>query len=297
MPFIDQMLERLAGHTYYCFLDGYSGYNQIVIAPEDQEKTTFTCSFGTFAYRRMPFGLCNAPATFQRCMLAIFSDMIERFIEFDLEIRDKKGSENVVADHLSRLVDKNHGDGKILPLNESFPDEQLFVIQDKEPCHALACGGHFGAKKTVLKVLQSGFFWPTLFKDAFDFCSKCDRCRENGEHRRRNEMPLNNILVVELFDVWGIDFMGPFPSSFGYIYILVAVDYVSKWVEATATRTNDHKVVLNFLGDMIFTRFGTPRAIISDGGSHFCNKPFEALMKKYNITHRVATPYHPQTSG
>ncbi|CAL8988225.1 unnamed protein product, partial [Prunus brigantina] len=64
MPFIDQMLERLAGHTYYCFLDGYSGYNQIVIAPEDQEKTTFTCSFGTFAYRRMPFGLCNAPATF-----------------------------------------------------------------------------------------------------------------------------------------------------------------------------------------------------------------------------------------
>ncbi|CAL9012056.1 unnamed protein product [Prunus brigantina] len=66
MPFIDQMLERLAGHTYYCFLDGYSGYNQIVIAPEDQEKTTFTCSFGTFAYRRMPFGLCNAPATFQR---------------------------------------------------------------------------------------------------------------------------------------------------------------------------------------------------------------------------------------
>ncbi|CAL9021110.1 unnamed protein product [Prunus brigantina] len=125
----------------------------------------------------------------------------------------------------------------------------------------------------------------------------CDRCRENGEHRSRNEMPLNNILVVELFDVWGIDFMGPFPSSFGYIYILVAVDYVSKWVEATTTRTNDHKVVLNFLGDMIFTRFGTPRAIISDGGSHFCNKPFEALMKKYNITHRVATPYHPQTSG
>ncbi|CAL9012052.1 unnamed protein product [Prunus brigantina] len=88
MPFIDQMLERLAGHTYYCFLDGYSGYNQIVIAPEDQEKTTFTCSFGTFAYRRMPFGLCNAPATFQRCMLAIFSHMIERFIELMCDASD-----------------------------------------------------------------------------------------------------------------------------------------------------------------------------------------------------------------
>jgi hypothetical protein len=81
LPFIDQMLERLAGHAYYCFLDGFSGYNQIAIAPEDQEKTTFTCPFGTFAYRRMPFGLCNAPATFQRCMMSIFSDMLEKYIE------------------------------------------------------------------------------------------------------------------------------------------------------------------------------------------------------------------------
>jgi len=75
------VLERLAGHTYYCFLDGYSGYNQIPIAPEDQEKTTFTCPFGTFAYRRIPFGLCNASATFQRCMISIFSDMVGRFLE------------------------------------------------------------------------------------------------------------------------------------------------------------------------------------------------------------------------
>ena len=81
LPFMDQILERVAGHEFYCFLDGYSGYNQIAIAPEDQEKTTFTCPFGTFAYRRMPFGLCNAPATFQRCMLSIFSDMVERILE------------------------------------------------------------------------------------------------------------------------------------------------------------------------------------------------------------------------
>jgi hypothetical protein len=91
--------------------------------------------------------------------------------------------------------------------------------------------------------------------------------------------------------------MGPFPNFYGYLHILVAVDYVSKWVEAIACKTNDHRVVLQFLKDNVFARFGTPCAIIIDGGKHFCNKFFEQLMKKYGITHKVATPYHPQTSG
>ena len=110
-------------------------------------------------------------------------------------------------------------------------------------------------------------------------------------------MPLNPILIIELFDVWGIDFMGPFPLNFGYLYILVAVDYVSKWIEAIPCRTNDANVVKIFLKEHIFSRFGTPRAIISDGGTHFYNRVIEALLKKYGIKHKVATPYHPQTSG
>ena len=81
LPFIDQILDRLAGQTYFCFLDGYSGYNQIAIHPDDQEKTTFTCPFGTFAFRRMSFELCNAPTTFQRCMTTIFSDFLGDSIE------------------------------------------------------------------------------------------------------------------------------------------------------------------------------------------------------------------------
>ncbi|KAJ9551837.1 LOW QUALITY PROTEIN: hypothetical protein OSB04_015882 [Centaurea solstitialis] len=623
LPFIDQMLDRLAGNEFYCFLDGYSRYNQIVrirqsvaqlgqdqitgiyclnvifcygwiwgvtqihIAPEDQEKTTFTCPFGTFPFRMMPFGLCNAPATFPHSMMAIFTDMIEdtievfmddfsvigssfekiwkkslvrcethdlvlnwetchfmvqegivlghlvskrglevdkaklevieqlpepttvkgirsflghagfyrRFMkdfskitkplctllqqdqefifsqecreafeklkkalvsapimttpdwtlpfevmcnaselaigavlgqqkdkifhpiyyasktlieaqinyshrkrvarggtkvivhtdhatikyliskadskprlirwvlllqEFDLEIVDRKGSNNQVADHLSRLE-------KIVstaePTEERFPDEQLLAVQhhDNFPwyvditnflacgikphgmrgkplkkflhdcrqyvwddpflykigmdqllrrcvhwceqnqilhgCHTSPFGGHFGGQRTAAKILQSGFFWPTVFKDSHIFVKNCEACQRTGNISARNEMPLDNILEVELFDVWGIDFMGPFPNSNNNHYILLAVDYVSKWVEAVACHSNDANTVVKFLHKNIFTRFGTPRALISDEGTHFVNKIMSAILAKYDIHHRVATAYHPQTNG
>jgi len=93
-------------------------------------------------------------------------------------------------------------------------------------------------------------------------------------------MYLNLILVVKIFDVWGIDFIGPFPTSHGYQYILVAVDYVSKWIEVVACRSNDHKVVVNFLKENVFSCFGFPRAIISDGEKYFYNHTFETLMRK-----------------
>ena len=109
-------------------------------------------------------------------------------------------------------------------------------------------------------------------------------------------MPLNPILVIEIFDCWGIDFMGPFPPSFGFLYILISIDYVSKQIEAIPSRNNDHKTVIKFLKENILSQFGIPRAMINDGGIHLCNKSFESLMKKYGITHKVATPYHPQTS-
>ena len=110
LPFIDQMLDRLVRN--FCFLDGYSGYNQIVIAPEDQEKTTFTCPFGTFAFKRMPFGLCNAPATLQRCMMSIFSDLAEEVMEIFMDDFTVYGSsfENCLHNLgtvLHRYQDKN----------------------------------------------------------------------------------------------------------------------------------------------------------------------------------------------
>ena len=110
-------------------------------------------------------------------------------------------------------------------------------------------------------------------------------------------MPSTTILEVELFDVWGIDFMGPFPSSCGYKYIPLAVDYVSKWVESIQTITCDAKVVFNLIHSNILSRFGTPRAVISDEGSHFCNKLFASLLSKYEFMHQVSLAYHPQSNG
>ena len=108
---------------------------------------------------------------------------------------------------------------------------------------------------------------------------------------------MHPILEVELFDLWGIDFLGPFPASYSNLYILLAVNYVSKWVEAIPTRTNDAKVVAKFLRSNIFSRFGTPRALITDNGTHFCNKVIDKVLQKYGVRHRTSLAYHPQSNG
>ncbi|CAM8917188.1 unnamed protein product [Rhodiola kirilowii] len=553
LPFIDQMLERLAKHKFFCYLNGYSGFFQIPIHSEDQEKTTFTCPFGTFAYRHMPFGLCNAPATFQRCMMDNFSNVLEnnmevfmddfsvygasfdsclsnltdvfrhcvdtnlvlnwekshsivqegivlghmvsnqgievdrakvavieklppprdvkgimsflgnagfyrRFIkdfskiakpltdllcqeaefnfsescfnafhtlksaltstpivqppdwelpfelmcdasdftvgavlgqhidkklhvvyyaskvlagaaanytttekemlaivyafekfrqyligsktivytdhavikyllskrdskpglirwvlllqEFDIEIRDKKGAENLVTDHLSRLeLGELDREEDKLPMTDSLAGEQLMsvdvdvapwyadfvnylacditppdlshnqkrkflsdikryfwddpflyrlcadslyrtcVIKDQiiwilEHCHSSRYGGHGAGSKIATEVLQSGFFWPSLFKDSHEFVKACDQCQRT-----------------------------------------------------VATPTCDAKVVVKMFQKVIFPRFGVPRTVINDGGSHFKERNFEILLKKYGVYHKVGTPYHPQTIG
>ncbi|KAJ9545011.1 hypothetical protein OSB04_024718 [Centaurea solstitialis] len=501
LPFIDQMLERLAGNEYYCFLNGFSGYFQIPIDPEDEEKTTFTCPFGTFAFRRMPFGLCNAPATFQRCMTTIFQDMIEtcmevfmddfsafgnsfddclssldrvlarckeshlvlnwekchfmvregivlghkiskdglevdkakidttskllpptnikgvrsflghagfyrRFIqdfskisrpltlkqhltnapimvppdwdkpfeimcdasdyavgavlgqrknnhfqpiwyasrtlndaqenytttekellavvfaienfrsylvlskiivytdhsalkylfakpdakprlirwilllqEFDIEVRDKRGAENLAADHLSRLENPCMDSGGIEVIRDKFPDESLNMIKtigedpipwyadfanyvaagilvkgytvDVSPVLLLGTfsltvtkaprGGHFGANLTARKVLESGFYWPTIFKDAHTLIKSCDACQRAGNITKKDEMPQQSISVGEVY--------------------------------------------------------GCPKVIISDRGTHFANYLLEKTLKRYGVHHRVSTAYHPQAHG
>ena len=154
-----------------------------------------------------------------------------------------------------------------------------------DKCHSSPYRGHFVGDRTSQKILQSGFYWPTLFKDCYEWVKHCDRCQRMGNINRRNEMPLQGIMVVQIFDLWGIDFMGPFIPSFGNLYILLAMDYVSKWVEAIACLRNDANTVVGFIQKNILRRFVAPRTIISDEGSHFANKLFAKLMRRYGVKH------------
>ena len=107
---------------------------------------------------------------------------------------------------------------------------------------------------------------------------------------------MNYSLVIEPFDVWGFDYMGPFPSSHGNTHILVDVDYVTKWVEAIPTKSANHRTSIKMLKYVIFLRFGVPRYLMTDGGSHFIHAAFRKVLAKYDVNHRVASPYHPQSS-
>nr|GEX14463.1 reverse transcriptase domain-containing protein [Tanacetum cinerariifolium] len=170
------------------------------------------------------------------------------------------------------------------------------AIEILKACHYGPTKGHHGLNYTTKKVFDSRFYWPTIYRDAQDLIKTCDVCQLQGKISQRDEMPQNSIQVCEIFNVWAIDFMGPFPSSRGNKYILVAVDYLSEWVEVKAIPTNDARVVCKFLKSL-FVKFGTPHAIISDHGTYFCNDQFAKVMLKYGVTHRLATANHPQISG
>ncbi|GKA27372.1 reverse transcriptase domain-containing protein [Tanacetum coccineum] len=191
--------------------------------------------------------------------------------------------------------------GKVVPPNWTFQKRKRCVagreiLKILGHCHLGPTGGHHSAKVMARKVYQSGFYWPSIFKDANEYVRRCDICQRSGNISSRNEMHQNNIQVCEVFDVWRLDFMRPFPNSRGNKYILVAVDYVSKWVEAQALPTNDARVVVKFLRSL-FARFGVPKALISDRGTHFCNSQLEKALQRYGVTYKISTAYHPQTNG
>nr|GEU83898.1 retroelement Pol polyprotein-like [Tanacetum cinerariifolium] len=220
--------------------------------------------------------------------------------EFTFKVIDTKGAENLAADHLSRLENPHQNVLDPKEINESFPLETLNMISthsnSSTPCTISGMTPYY--LKSMLIKSSEGVYTarkPLTFSRLATMDPPGDTMAQITQPIR-DEMPQNSIYVCEIFDVWGIDFMGPFPSYRGNKYILVAVDYLSKWVEAKALPTNDARVVCKFLKNL-FARFRTPRAIISDRGTHFCNDQFAKVMLKFGVTYRLATPYHPQTSG
>nr|GEX14947.1 reverse transcriptase domain-containing protein [Tanacetum cinerariifolium] len=248
LHFMDQVLERLAGNGFYCFLDGFFGYFQIPISPPDQEKTTFTSPYGTFAYRRMPFGLCNAPRTFQRCMMAIFHDMYVKTMEVFMDdfsvFRDSFSS---CLSHLDIMLQSDFAIGAVLGQRKT-KHFQPIPYASKTMTEAQI---HYTMMEKEMLAVVYAFekFWPYLV---------LSKSIVYTDHSALKYL---------------LNFMGPFPSSRGNRYILVAVDYLSKWVKAKALPTNDARVVVKFLKS-VFARFGTPRAIIRDRETHFCNDKF-----------------------
>ncbi|GKC90525.1 reverse transcriptase domain-containing protein [Tanacetum coccineum] len=246
--------------------------------------------------------------------------------EFTFKVIDTKGAENLMADHLSRLENPYENVLDPKEVNEKFPLETLNMVTSRGDSSTpwFADYANYHAGNFIVKGMSSQqknkffkdvkhYFWddPYLFKicadqmirrcvagqEAVDILTACHSGPTGGHYganytaKKRDEMPQNSIHVCEIFDVWGIDFMGPFSSLRGNKYILVAVDYLSKWVEAKALPTNDARVVCKFLKSL-FARFGAPRAIISDRGTHFCNDQFAKVMLKYEVTHRLSTAYH-----
>ncbi|GJV85693.1 reverse transcriptase domain-containing protein, partial [Tanacetum coccineum] len=217
--------------------------------------------------------------------------------EFDIEIRDKKGAENLAADHLSRLENPHQDKFENKEINEAFPLETLGSIALKDDSTPWdPTWGTLWCQLHSMKDLRSGFYWPTIYQGSMTLVTIVTFV--NVKKNLRNVMSMHKTpsMFAEILTNLRIDFMGPFPSSRGNKYILVAVDYLSKWVEAKALPTNDARVVCKFL-KTLFSRFGAPRAIISDARTHFCNDQFTKVMLKYGVTHRLSTAYHPQTSG
>jgi hypothetical protein len=166
-------------------------------------------------------------------------------------------------------------------------------IQIIQKCHSSPYGGHYGVFRTRAKIGIVDSFDQPCIKTPRILSRDVYHVRSMETSTQRDAMSLTNNLQIELFDVWGIDYMRPFLKSKNCEYILVAVDYVSKWVEAMPCKNTDARHSKKIFEEIIFLRFGMPRMVISDGGTYFTNRKFHLYLKDHGIRHNITTPYHP----
>ena len=166
--------------------------------------------------------------------------------------------------------------------------------------HSGVAGGHFSGETTAKIISWSGLWWPTLQSDAAEYVKRCDVCQCTKPPIASDQMPLRPMMAARAFAKWGIDFVGPIkpPAKSTHVeYIIVATDYLTKWVEAKATVKNDARTTSKFLYEQVFTRYGLPIEIVSDQGVHFINEVIEFLLFEFMVIHKKYAPYHPQANG
>ena len=287
------------------------------------------------------------------------SRWIVTLLEFDFKVVVRKGKDHVLADHFSRIPNGEEATG----VDDETPDAALFAIDTipswasdivrvltegayflKQLSRAQArvllrkcgpftmlrgnlyrkgnddilrrcvadhdviavleqahCGngsGHFNHEITARKVLQSGLWWPTLFKDTYEYVRRCDECQRFKHPAKADFNTLHSVVAWQPFEKWGIDFIGPIsPASNLNRYIITATDYATKWAEAKACINADARSTAKFLYENVITRFGCPLEIISDQGSHFLNEVIAHLLGEFMVTHRKSSPYYPRCNG
>ena len=176
--------------------------------------------------------------------------------------------------------------------------ERIKIPKILKACHDEPCGGHFSDRRTAYKILLLGYYWPSILRDTKEYVKRCDSCQRMGKPTLSNEMPLQPQVLIEPFEKWALDFVGPIsPPSKQKKYILVCTNYVTKWVEAKALPFATENVAVSFIFQDICTHFGVPREIVIDQGTQFTSKLVKKLVDQYKIKHWKSTPDHPQANG
>ena len=164
--------------------------------------------------------------------------------------------------------------------------------------HDRPCGGHFAAKRIAFKIFHACYYWPTLHQDVRRYTIQCDQCQRMGKPTPKDEIPMQPQVTFEPFEKWGMDFVGPInPPSKQKQYIIVCIDYLTKWAETKTIKATTEEKVAEFLRENTFYKFGYPREFVIDQGSQFTSNLIEGLLTHHMIKHKTSTPYHPQDNG
>ncbi|UYV67231.1 K02A2.6-like, partial [Cordylochernes scorpioides] len=327
IPRIDEVMDTLQGSIYFSAIDLRSGYWQVEVEERDKEKTAFTTAHGLYEFNVLPFGLCNAPATFERNMenmlgnlrwqicLCYLDDVIiyspdfpthlrrleavfKCFRESNLRLNDKKCrfafEELEIIGYITSKHEKPNPEGRAWLL--VIPEKKKREIMKEYHNHM--SNGHLGVARTMYRI-KNKYFWPSMLKDVSEFVKTCHLCQSR---KGSNQLPSGLLQPIPPanfpFERIGIDFVGPLPSTKNRKkWIIVLMDYYTRYAETSAVSEATVKEVSKFLVEDIFLRHGAPQYLISDRGSQFTSNLMKEVMKMCKIKHCFTTSYHPQTNG